>query len=42
MPNVPGLVGLRLYEQWLLPDTLTPGCATFPFDLSNALQVTIN
>jgi hypothetical protein len=42
VPNVPGLVGLRLYEQWLLPDNLTPGCATFPFDLSNALQVTIN
>lgn len=42
VPNVPGLVGLRLYEQWLLPDTLTPGCASFPFDLSNALQVTIN
>ena len=35
------LVGLSYYQQWLVQDTATPGCSTFLFDLSNALQVTI-
>jgi hypothetical protein len=35
------LIGLSYYQQWLVQDLATPGCSTFLFDLSNALQVTI-
>jgi hypothetical protein len=35
------LLGLTYYQQWLVQDAVSPGCATFLFDLSNALQVTI-
>jgi hypothetical protein len=35
------LIGLSYYQQWLVQDTATPGCAALQFDLSNALQVTI-
>jgi hypothetical protein len=35
------LIGLSYYQQWLVQDFATPGCSTFLFDLSNALQVTI-
>lgn len=35
------LIGLSYYQQWLLVDNVSPGCPTFQFDLSNALQVTI-
>jgi len=35
------LIGISYYQQWLVQDNATPGCSTFLFDLSNALQVTI-
>ncbi len=35
------VIGLSYYQQWLVQDTATPGCPAFQFDLSNALQVTI-
>ena len=35
------LLGLSYYQQWLVQDTVSPGCAALQFDLSNALQVTI-
>ncbi|MBL8725141.1 MAG: hypothetical protein JNK49_13915 [Planctomycetes bacterium] len=35
------LIGLSYYQQWLVQDQVSPGCATFQFDLSNAIQVTI-
>ncbi|MBK8976807.1 MAG: hypothetical protein IPM29_12890 [Planctomycetes bacterium] len=41
VPATPGLVGVRLYEQWLVSGPGLQGCASFPFALSNALQVQI-
>lgn len=35
------LIGLSYYQQWLVQDQVSPGCAALEFDLSNALQVTI-
>lgn len=35
------LLGRTYYQQWVVQDVITPGCPAFQFDLSNALQVTI-
>lgn len=41
LPNVPALRGLQFFAQWLVDARNAPPCASFPFDLSNGLQVTI-
>ncbi|MCC6784325.1 MAG: hypothetical protein IT457_15895 [Planctomycetes bacterium] len=41
IPDSPHLLGLRLYQQWLVVDRAAPGCATLQFSLSNALQIEI-
>lgn len=41
IPADTGLIGFRLYEQWLVQNSTNPACATWSLDLSNALRVTI-
>jgi hypothetical protein len=41
IPAASSLIGLTFVQQWLVADSQAPGCASFPFSFSNALQVQI-
>lgn len=41
VPPVASLIGMTFFQQWLVQNPQTPGCPSFPFSFSNALQVQI-